>query len=410
MPSHKAAPSYWSIVVLAAALLMVTMGLRQSQGLFLSPLNTTTGLGIATISLAMAIGQFVWGAVQPIAGAIADRYGPGRVLVGGILLLALGSAITPFMTTSTGLIFSLGILVAAGAGAGSFSVLIGSAARHMPPEKRGMAAGIINAGGSFGQFVFAPITQKLISGFGWMGAMWSIALIALAALPITRALRGKPATAAEQARSVAANPADKGMRAALRHAMKDRSYLLLHAGFFTCGFHIAFLVTHLPGEVQLCGQPAQVASWSLAIIGLANIFGSLLAGWGTQKYRSKYILFWMYSSRALLILIYLAAPKTALTFYLFAAGLGLTWLATVPPTAAIVGKLFGTRYLATLFGLTLLSHQTGAFLGAWLGGLAVVNLGDYTLMWYLDAGLAALAALVNLPIREAPISSTLQPA
>ncbi len=410
MPSHKAAPSYWSIVVLAAALLMVTMGLRQSQGLFLSPLNTTTGLGIATISLAMAIGQFVWGAVQPIAGAIADRYGPGRVLVGGILLLALGSAITPFMTTSAGLIFSLGILVAAGAGAGSFSVLIGSAARHMPPEKRGMAAGIINAGGSFGQFVFAPITQKLISGFGWMGAMWSIALIALAALPITRALRGKPATAAEQARSVAANPADKGMRAALRHAIKDRSYLLLHAGFFTCGFHIAFLVTHLPGEVQLCGQSAQVASWSLAIIGLANIFGSLLAGWGTQKYRSKYILFWMYSSRTLLILIYLAAPKTALTFYLFAAGLGLTWLATVPPTAAIVGKLFGTRYLATLFGLTLLSHQTGAFLGAWLGGLAVVNLGDYTLMWYLDAGLAALAALVNLPIREAPISSTLQPA
>ena len=410
MPSHKAAPSYWSIVVLAAALLMVTMGLRQSQGLFLSPLNTTTGLGIATISLAMAIGQFVWGAVQPIAGAIADRYGPGRVLVGGILLLALGSAITPFMTTSAGLIFSLGILVAAGAGAGSFSVLIGSAARHMPPEKRGMAAGIINAGGSFGQFVFAPITQKLISGFGWMGAMWSIALIALAALPITRALRGKPATAAEQARSVAGNPADKGMRAALRHAMKDRSYLLLHAGFFTCGFHIAFLVTHLPGEVQLCGQSAQVASWSLAIIGLANIFGSLLAGWGTQKYRSKYILFWMYSSRALLILIYLAAPKTALTFYLFAAGLGLTWLATVPPTAAIVGKLFGTRYLATLFGLTLLSHQTGAFLGAWLGGLAVVNLGDYTVMWCLDAGLAALAALVNLPIREAPISSTLQPA
>ncbi|MEO8007011.1 MAG: MFS transporter, partial [Betaproteobacteria bacterium] len=181
MSSRTETRPYWSIVVLAAALLMVTMGLRQSQGLFLSPLNTTTGLGIATISLAMAIGQFVWGAVQPIAGAIADRYGPGRVLVGGILLLALGSAITPFMTTSAGLIFSLGILVAAGAGAGSFSVLIGSAARHMPPEKRGMGAGIINAGGSFGQFVFAPITQKLISGFGWMGAMWSIALIALAA-------------------------------------------------------------------------------------------------------------------------------------------------------------------------------------------------------------------------------------
>jgi predicted MFS family arabinose efflux permease len=273
-----------------------------------------------------------------------------------------------------------------------------------------MAAGIINAGGSFGQFVFAPITQGLISALGWMGAMWSIAAIALGALPITRALRGKPATAAEAARSVAANPADKGMKAALRDAMKDRSYLLLHAGFFTCGFHIAFLVTHLPGEVQLCGLSAQVASWSLAIIGLSNIVGSLLAGWGTQRYRSKHILFWMYASRAVLILIYLAAPKTSLTFYLFAAGLGLTWLATVPPTAAIVGKLFGTRYLATLFGLTLLSHQIGAFLGAWLGGLAVVNLGNYTVMWYLDAGLAAFAALVNLPIREAPIAPRLQAA
>ena len=401
--------SYWFIVLLAAALLMVTMGSRQSQGLFLSPLNTSTGLGIATISLAMAIGQFVWGAVQPIAGAIADRYGPGRVLAGGILLLALGSALVPFMTSSAGLIFSLGVLVAAGSGAGSFSVLIGSASRHLPAEKRGMAAGIINAGGSFGQFVFAPITQKLIGALGWMGAMWSIAAIALAALPITRSLRGKPASATEQARSLASNPSDKGMRVALREALKDRSYLLLHAGFFTCGFHIAFLVTHLPGEVQLCGLPAQVASWSLGIIGLSNIAGSLLAGFGTQRYRSKYILFWMYSSRAVLILLYLAAPKTALTFYLFAAGLGLTWLATVPPTAAIVGKLFGTRYLATLFGLTLLSHQIGAFLGAWLGGLAVVNLGDYTVMWYLDAGLAALAALVNVPIREAVIVPKLQP-
>jgi MFS family permease len=407
---HNEGRSYWIIVLFAAALLMVTMGLRQSQGLFLSPLNTTTGLGIATISLAMAIGQFVWGAAQPIAGAIADRYGPGRVLAGGIVVLALGSAITPFMTTSLGLIFSLGILVAAGAGAGSFSVLIGSAARHLPPEKRGMAAGIINAGGSFGQFVFAPITQRLISGLGWMGAMWAIAVISLAALPITRSLRGKPATAAELARSDAANPADKGMRTALREAMKDRSYLLLHAGFFTCGFHIAFLVTHLPGEVQLCGLSAQVASWSLGIIGLANIVGSLVAGWGTQRLRSKYILFWMYSSRTVLILLYLAAPKTALTFYVFAAGLGLTWLATVPPTATIVGKLFGARYLATLFGLTLLSHQIGAFLGAWLGGLAVVNLGSYAVMWYLDAGLAALAALVNLPIREAPIAPKLQPA
>ncbi|MBI3528432.1 MAG: MFS transporter [Betaproteobacteria bacterium] len=404
--------SYWTITLVAALLLMVTMGTRQSQGLFLSPLNTTTGLGIATISLAMAIGQFIWGLTQPIAGAIADRYGAGRVLAGGVLLLAAAYAVTPFMTSTSGLIIALGVLMAAGSGAGSFSVLIGSASRYLPAEKRGLGSGIINAGGSFGQFVFAPITQRLIGGLGWMGAMWSLAVLTLAALPLTRVLRRRPDAepVAKQASATLASAPDHGLRKTVRNAFKDSSYLLLHAGFFTCGFHIAFLITHLPGEVQLCGQPAQVASWSLAIIGLANIVGSLVAGWGTQTYRSKYILFWMYASRALLILIYLAAPKTALTFYLFATGLGLTWLATVPPTAAVVGKLFGGRYIGTLFGLTLLSHQIGGFLGAWLGGLAITNLGDYTIMWYADAALAALAALCNLPIREARIAPKLQPA
>jgi predicted MFS family arabinose efflux permease len=185
--------------------------------------------------------------------------------------------------------------------------------------------------------------------------------------------------------------------------MGDRSYLLLHAGFFTCGFHIAFLVTHLPGEVDLCGLPPTVASWSIAIIGLANIAGSLLAGAAVSRYRSKHVLALMYGSRAALIALYLVAPKTALTFYLFGAGLGLTWLATVPPTASIVGKLFGVRYLATLFGLTLLSHQIGGFLGAYLGGLAVAHTGDYQWMWYADIALSAMAAAVNLPIREAPV-------
>jgi len=178
---------------------------------------------------------------------------------------------------------------------------------------------------------------------------------------------------------------------------------LLHAGFFTCGFHIAFLVTHLPGEVNLCGLPPSVASWSLALIGLANIVGSLIAGSSTQRFRSKYILALMYGSRALLIGAYLLAPKTAITFYFFAIGLGLTWLATVPPTAAIVGKLFGIRYLATLFGLTLLSHQIGGFLGAYLGGIALAESGDYHWMWYADMALAAAAAIVNLPIREARV-------
>ena len=403
--------SYWTIVLVAAAILMVTMGARQSMGLFVSPLNTTTGLGIASISFAMAVGQFTWGAVQPIAGAFADRYGPGRVLASGFIVLAIGSAVTPYMETSAGLFFSIGILSAAGAGACSFSVLIGAAAQRLPTEKRGMAAGIINAGGSFGQFVFAPVLQKLISSIGWIGAMWAISIVTLAALPLARALRRRPVAAGAQtapgvnASQAAAAPAaaEQTLKSAVKQALANPSYLLLHAGFFTCGFHIAFLVTHLPGEVQLCGLPAQVASWSLAIIGLANIFGSLLAGWGTQTWRSKYILFWMYFSRAILITAYLVAPKTALTFYLFAAGLGLTWLATVPPTAGIVGKLFGTRYLGTLFGLTLFSHQIGGFFGAWLGGIAITTQGNYEWMWCADIALALAAALCNLPIKEALI-------
>jgi predicted MFS family arabinose efflux permease len=411
MQSSNPAKTFWTITLLGASMLVITMGMRQSMGLFISPINTTTGVGYPAISLALAIAQFVWGAVQPVAGAIADRYGHVRVLIGGVLLLALGSAITPFMTDSWGLIFSIGILSAAGAGAGSFSVLIGAVAQRLPPERRGMASGIMNAGSSFGLFVFAPLAQKLIGLFGWMGAMWSFAVIALAALPIGRALRHDRHTADAVQQASIANSANGGsLKAALRDALRNPSYLLLHAGFFTCGFHVAFLVTHLPGEVQLCGLPADVASWSLAIIGLANIGGSLLAGWGIQHYRSKYVLFWMYASRGVLILLYLAAPKTAFTFYLFAAGLGFTWLATVPPTASVVGKLFGTRYLATLFGLTLLSHQTGAFFGAWLGGLTLDQFGNYDWMWYTDIVLATLAALLNLPIREPQIAAALKPA
>lgn len=399
-------PGVMAITLAAAGILMVTMGTRQSFGLLIAPINATSGLGIATISLALAIGQFTWGAIQPVAGALADRFGPRAVLVGGIVMLAAGCAITPFATSGFGLAVSLGLLAAVGSGAGSFSVLIGAAAQRLPLEVRGTASGVINAGGSFGQFVFAPILQKAIQALGWMGAMWVLAVMTLTALPLVRRVAG-PLPAAP-ARTV--EQADKGLRAALREAFGDRSYLLLHAGFFTCGFHIAFLVTHLPGEVSLCGLPPEVASWSLAIIGLANILGSLYAGACVSRYRSKYVLAIMYGSRAVLVAAYLMAPRTALTFYVFAAGLGFTWLATVPPTAAIVGKLFGVRYLATLFGMTLLSHQIGGFLGAWLGGLVIVRFGDFGWMWYADMALATAAALVNLPIREARVTRAFAPA
>ena len=390
-------PGVWMTTLMASAILMITMGTRQSMGLYVGPLNTDTGLGIVSISLAMAIGQFVWGAVQPVAGAFADKYGPRPVLLYGLLILVVGTAVTPFVTSQMGLILTMGLLTAIGSGACSFSVLLGAAAQRMPATSRGTASGIINAGGSFGQFVFAPIIGKLIQWVGWMSTMWTMAAVALLAIPLLNKL-----TNDTHAPSKAPDP-EGGLKRAVSDAMRNPSYLLLHLGFFTCGFHIAFLVTHLPTEVGLCGLSPSVASWSLALIGLANIVGSLLAGSCVNLYRSKYVLAFMYGSRAVLIALYLVAPKTEWTFYAFAVGLGLTWLATVPPTAALVGKLFGIRYLATLFGLTLLSHQIGGFLGAYLGGLVFEANNDYQWMWWADIGLSALAALINLPIKEAPI-------
>ena len=390
-------PGVWITTIMASSILMITMGTRQSMGLYVGPLNTDTGLGIVSISLAMAIGQFVWGAIQPIAGAFADKFGPRPVLLSGLLILVLGSALTPFVSSQLGLILTLGLLTAIGSGACSFSVLLGAVAQRIPATSRGTASGIINAGSSFGQFVFAPIIGKLIQWVGWMSTMWAMAAVALLAIPLLNRL-----TNDTHAPAAAPTP-EGGLKKAVADALRNPSYLLLHLGFFTCGFHIAFLVTHLPTEVGLCGLSPTVASWSLALIGLANIVGSLFAGSCINLYRSKYVLAVMYGSRAVLIALYLVAPKTEWTFYAFAVGHGLTWLATVPPTAALVGKLFGIRYLATLFGLTLLSHQIGGFLGAYLGGLVLEAQGDYQWMWWADIALSAMAALINLPIKEAPI-------
>lgn len=397
-PRAESIPAPWLLILSAAAILMVTMAARLTTGLFLSPINTSTGLGIASISLAMAVGQFMWGASQPVFGAVADKYGAARVIVLGGVLLAAGLAATPFVSSQWGLMLTLGILSAAGAGAGSFSILIGATAQRLPPARRPFAAGFINAGGSFGQFVFAPLVQFMIAASGWVVAMVALAATTLVTLPLAWPLRGKPPQAAS-----AGTQDEITLGRQVKAALRDRSYLCLHAGFLTCGFHIAFLVTHLPGEVALCGLPAGVSATALALIGLFNIAGSLIAGALGQRYRMKWLLALMYASRALIIGLYLVAPKSALTFYIFAAALGFTWLATVPPTAGLVGKLFGTRYLSTLFGLTLLSHQIGGFFGAWLGGLAFVRFGDYTWMWYADILLALAAALVNLPIREAPV-------
>jgi len=405
-PATLSPRAAWTLILVASAVMMITTGTRLTSGLFLSPLNTATGLGVATISFVMAVAQLMWGVAQPVFGAVADKYGPGRVIALGGVMLAVGTAATPFVGSEWALLLTMGFLSAAGAGAGSFSILIGATAQRLPPERRAFASGFINAGGSFGQFALAPLMGAIIAGAGWIVAMLTLAGTALLTIPLAWPLRGRraavaPAVTAAAPAAPAIPPIALGQQ--LRQALRDRSYLCLHAGFFTCGFHIAFLVTHLPGEVAMCGLPTTVSATALALIGLFNIAGSLSAGMLASRYRMKSLLFWMYASRVVIVGLYLLAPKTAWTFYVFAGALGFTWLATVPPTAGLVGKLFGVRYLATLFGMTLLSHQIGGFFGAWLGGLAVVHTGDYSWMWYADMALAAAAALINLPIREAHV-------
>lgn len=393
-PSSRAA---WVLMLCAAGILFITTGARQTLGLFVVPIKESTGMSIASISFALAIGQFVWGAVQPVFGAIADSHGSRPVIAAGLVLLSIGMALASLAGTQWMLLLSLGVISAAGAGAAGFSILIGATSANLPPERRSFAAGFINAGSSLGQFAYAPMAQALISAFGWASAMLALAASALAGLPLISKLgKGVASAATDHASSM-------GLRAQLRHALRDRSYLLIHASYFTCGVHIAFLVTHLPGEVALCGLPAGVSATAIALIGLFNVAGSLGAGWLGTRVRMRSILFWMYAGRAIAIAIYLVSPRTPLTFYVFAAALGVSWLATTPPTAGLVGKLFGTRYLATLFGLTLLSHQTGAFFGAWLGGVTISRFGDYGWMWIADMVLAAFAALLCLPIREARV-------
>lgn len=385
------------LVAMAGVVLLITSGVRMSLGLFVKPMASTE-LDIVAISFALAICQLMWGIAQPIAGALGDKFGARWVLFGGTVLLILGCALTPFWATPFGIIVTLGLLVAFGTGAGSFSLLMGQVANRIAPEHRGIASGVINASSSFGQFAFALMLQPIIAWqmMGWQWAMWVMAGISVLILPFSWWITRQSAPSG----GAVSQSSQDTLGQTVKTALKNKSYLLIHLAFFTCGFHIAFLATHLPMEITLAGLKDNVASWSLAIIGLSNVAGSLFIGWCVGHYRSKYILFWMYLSRAVMIAIFLVAPKTTMTFYIFAISLGLTWLATVPPTAAAVGKLFGVRYLSTLFGLTLVSHQVGAFFGAYFGGLAINQFGNYELMWYADIILATLAAVANLPIQE----------
>ena len=398
-PIRRAAPAVALVLLAAAGTFALTMGARQSMGLFLGSINTATGLGLASISLAFAFGQLWWGLTQPFAGMVADRIGAGRVLLAGVLLVALGTALIPYMTSTAGLIFAIGVLSAGGAGMAGPSVLMAATTRLVPIERRGLATGIVNAGGSFGQFVFAPIAQGITALAGWAASLQSLAALTLLALPAAWVLRGSAASAAASpGAAAAARPLST--REAIRQAFADRSYRLLAAGFFVCGFHVAFIATHLPGVVASCQLPPAVGAWALAVIGLFNIVGSFTMGWAVGRWRMKTLLSLVYAARALAVLAFLLAPKTELVVLVFAAVLGLTFLSTVPPTAGLVAKFFGPANMATLFGFVMLAHQIGGFLGAYLGGKAFEASGNYDWMWYADILLAAGAALVHLPIRE----------
>ena len=394
----RQARSHIAVALAAGAVFALGLGVRQAQPLFIGPLNSATGIGYASISLAFAVGQLMWGVAMPLAGALADRAGARRVMLGGALLVAAATALTPLAHTTGALIVLIGLLAACGSAAIGPGLLIAASSRWIPEAKRNIVNGIVNAGGSFGQFTVIPLAQLFIGLAGWQPALVMLGALSLAAVPLLVWITGgqgptPPATAATGGPGT--------LRQALSQAARNPSYLLLTAGFFTCGFHVAFIATHLPGVVRLCGLPPSVSAWSLAVIGLFNIFGSLWIGRVITGRRMKLALAWIYFVRALLILAFFFAPKTPLVFLLFAAGIGFSYLSTVPPTIGLVAKFYGVRYLATLLVVVMLSHQVAGFLGAYLRGKAFEASGNYDWMWWADIALCLFAAVVHLPIKEA---------
>ena len=380
----------WLLVAAAVGILAITMGSRSVFGLFISPLNSATGLGIATISFAVAMSQLTWGAAQPLAGLLADRYGAARVIAAGSLLAAASGMLIPFAGGAPLLVLLLGIAGVA-ATVGSPSLLVGTVSARVSPEKRGLVAGVIGAGGPLGQLLLAPVTQGIILAAGWVTAALSVAALSILALPLAHAFRRKPGAPA---------PAAARGGATVRDALSSRGFWLINATFFVCGLHVFFLVTHLPGVIEACGLPPAVSGLALAVLGLFNIAGSIGAGFVIQRYSMKATLAALFAARALGIAAFLAAPKTEFTVLAFSVWMGLTYMAVLPPTAGLVGKLYGAERLATLLGLVFLLHQVGAFLGSWLGGVVFEATGGYDAMWLLDLTLAAIAAGIALTIPE----------
>src|SRR5438477_833927 len=398
MPSTPATADWRTptvVLICGGLVLTLAMGVRHGFGLFLQPMTSDLHWGRETFALALAVQNLVWGATDPFTGMFADKYGSGRVVLGGALLYVLGLLLMADAGSPWQFGLSSGVLTGVGLSGVTFSIVSGVLGRAFPPEKRSMALGISAAAGSAGQFAVLPLTQWLLSNIGWHGALIALSAVALLMAPLA-------ATMVER-RERQAPTFKQSAGEAMHEALGHRGYVLLTVGFFVCGFQVVFVGVHLPAYLADHGMPARVAVTALALIGLFNIVGTYLAGWLGARMPKRYILSFIYFARAVVIALFVLLPLSAWTVYAFAIALGLLWLSTVPPTNGIVAQIFGVRFLAMLSGFTFFSHQIGSFLGAWLGGLLYDSTGSYDIVWYLAIALGVVAGLINLPIDEKEI-------
>ena len=389
-------------VILACGCLiaMIGFGARSGLGFFLTPMSSAHSWGRDVFALALAIQMLLWGAAQPLAGAVADRYGAASVLSVGAVLYALGLAAMAYATTPGMLHLTAGAVIGFGLAGSSFTIVIGAFGRLMPPQWCSLAFGAGTAAGSFGQFLFSPLAVALIDRAGWQDTLVIFAAVVLLIMPLSLAL----ASPRQPGAPAATNRPQQSVAQALSEALGHKSYVLLVLGFFTCGFQIFFIAVHLPAYLVDRGLPSEVGGWTLASIGLFNIVGAIAAGWLAAFMPKRYILSLIYFGRAAAILVYILLPPSTVATHIFGAVMGLLWLSTVPPTSGLVAVMFGTRWLAMLFGFAFFSHQVGGFLDVWLGGVLFERTGSYDAVWWLSILLGLLSAAINLPIVERPVA------
>lgn len=392
-------PSAWrlpiGVIVFCGCLIgIVSFGARAGFGLFLTPISTEFQWGREIFALSIAIQNLIWGAAQPVAGMLADKYGSGRVLFAGAFIYAGGVALMSYSSEPWQMHLTGGVLVGLGTAFASFMIVMATMARKVTPKWRSLVMGIATASGSIGQFTMVPLGQAFLKAYGWHVALLLLAACVLLVIPLSAAITGKGAPTPGMR--------DQTVREAFGEAFSHRSYNLLTAGFFVCGFHVAFVLVHMPAYVIDKGLPPETGATALAFVGLFNIIGSLSAGYLGGKISKKYSLAAIYFLRSIAIALFIMIPISQWTVYLFSASLGLLWLSTVPFTSGLVAQFFGLRYMAMLFGFVFLSHQVGSFLGVWLGGRLYDSYGTYDVVWWLSVALGIAAAIIHLPIREAP--------